>query len=334
MKKNLPLALTVAILASLTSQTAAYGNSNPHYGAGRRIPFDSIRALTFYDGHKTAARRTSPVPQLTCEGKLCRKFQPDVVSCTSLGDGQWKCEADLPSSIRLGRVEVSCEGYESPRDPYVLKDSCGLTYKLLPAYGAMGADDETMHYRRRKGITFDDVLGFSFPLIFIGVLGWILWGFVRSIRGEGAAQHGRGGGPYGGGGGGGWGGWGGGPGGWGPGWGSGGGGGAPPPPYSKMDPSGSSTSGTAQGGGGSNFWTGAAAGAAAGVLGSMLAGNRRGDRRRGYEYDPYAGAAGFGGGGLGAGWTGGGGTGGYGGDSMAGPSGTRSSTGYGGTRNR
>jgi hypothetical protein len=32
-----------------------------------------------------------------------------------------QCEADLPSSLRFGRVEVSCEGWNGPGDPYVMK---------------------------------------------------------------------------------------------------------------------------------------------------------------------------------------------------------------------
>ena len=32
-----------------------------------------------------------------------------------------KCEADLPESLRLGRVQVSCEGWTGPGDSYVLK---------------------------------------------------------------------------------------------------------------------------------------------------------------------------------------------------------------------
>lgn len=84
------ITLAFALAAILFNEASAYGKTSPHYGAGRRIPFDSIKTLTFYDGRQTAARRTSPLPQLNCEGKLCRKFQPDVVSCQSLGDGQWK----------------------------------------------------------------------------------------------------------------------------------------------------------------------------------------------------------------------------------------------------
>lgn len=32
-----------------------------------------------------------------------------------------QCDADLPESLRFGRVEVSCEGWSRPGDPYVLK---------------------------------------------------------------------------------------------------------------------------------------------------------------------------------------------------------------------
>jgi len=47
-------------------------------------------------------------------------------------DGQvrWECSANLPSDASLGPVEVSCEGYDSPSDPYVLVGSCSLSYSL------------------------------------------------------------------------------------------------------------------------------------------------------------------------------------------------------------
>ena len=32
-----------------------------------------------------------------------------------------KCETDLPDSLRLGRVQVSCEGWSGPGDSHVLK---------------------------------------------------------------------------------------------------------------------------------------------------------------------------------------------------------------------
>lgn len=46
------------------------------------------------------------------------------------GQPQWECSADLPADGALGAVTVSCEGYDSPSDPYVLVGSCSLTYSL------------------------------------------------------------------------------------------------------------------------------------------------------------------------------------------------------------
>ncbi len=36
----------------------------------------------------------------------------------------------MDNAYRFGRVEVSCEGYNSPNDAYVLRGSCGLEYTL------------------------------------------------------------------------------------------------------------------------------------------------------------------------------------------------------------
>ena len=43
---------------------------------------------------------------------------------------QWKCEAEMPIEYRFGRIRVSCEGYASSSDEYVLEGSCGLEYEL------------------------------------------------------------------------------------------------------------------------------------------------------------------------------------------------------------
>lgn len=42
----------------------------------------------------------------------------------------WRCESTLDDKVKLGSVTVTCEGYEGPLDPYVLRDSCGLKYNL------------------------------------------------------------------------------------------------------------------------------------------------------------------------------------------------------------
>ncbi|MCJ8749310.1 hypothetical protein PDJAM_G00174870 [Pangasius djambal] len=95
-----------------------------------------VQALTLYRGRYTTARRSSPVPQLQCVGGSagCAAFVPEVVQCQNKGwdgvDVQWECKADMDNWYRFGKVEVSCEGYSSPDDPYILSGSCGLEYTL------------------------------------------------------------------------------------------------------------------------------------------------------------------------------------------------------------
>ncbi|XP_052402227.1 store-operated calcium entry-associated regulatory factor isoform X1 [Carassius gibelio] len=95
-----------------------------------------VQVLTLNRGRYTTARRSSPVPQLQCVGGSagCGSFVPEVVQCYNRGsdgiDTQWECKADMDNAYRFGRVEVSCEGYNSPNDAYVLRGSCGLEYTL------------------------------------------------------------------------------------------------------------------------------------------------------------------------------------------------------------
>lgn len=39
---------------------------------------------------------------------------------------QWECKADLDNAVRFGKINVYCEGYDYPDDPYILKGSCGV----------------------------------------------------------------------------------------------------------------------------------------------------------------------------------------------------------------
>jgi hypothetical protein len=64
-------------------------------------------------------------------------YEVDVMRCTNAGSDydddnvQWTCKASLPPEFKLGSTDVSCEGYDSPEDPYVLKGSCGVSYRLV-----------------------------------------------------------------------------------------------------------------------------------------------------------------------------------------------------------
>ncbi|KAK2815519.1 hypothetical protein Q5P01_025986 [Channa striata] len=95
-----------------------------------------VQVLTLYKGRYTAARRSNPIPQLQCVGGSagCQAFIPEVVQCQNKGwdgvDVQWECKTDMDNTYRFGRIEVSCEGYSHPGDAYILKGSCGLEFTL------------------------------------------------------------------------------------------------------------------------------------------------------------------------------------------------------------
>jgi len=101
-----------------------------------RIEMRNIQVLTFSKGQYTAARRTSIIPQLICSGGTASGYSNvvDTVQCTNSGfDGvsvNWKCTSDLPNKYKLGKIHVSCEGYDRAGDGYVLAGSCSLSYEL------------------------------------------------------------------------------------------------------------------------------------------------------------------------------------------------------------
>ncbi|CAG11163.1 unnamed protein product [Tetraodon nigroviridis] len=103
---------------------------------GDAVLLQNVQTLTLYRGRYTTARRSSPVPQLRCVGGSagCQAFVPEVVQCQNRGwdgvDVQWECKTDMDNAYRFGFIEVSCEGYDHPSDAYILKGSCGLEYNL------------------------------------------------------------------------------------------------------------------------------------------------------------------------------------------------------------
>ncbi|MEE6460367.1 hypothetical protein FKM82_000933 [Ascaphus truei] len=101
-----------------------------------RVLLRDIQALTLHADRYTNSRRTAPVPQLKCSGGTagCSAVMPQVVQCHNRGwdgiDVQWECKVDMDNSYRFGKVEVNCEGFDYPEDPFVLQGSCGLEYTL------------------------------------------------------------------------------------------------------------------------------------------------------------------------------------------------------------
>jgi hypothetical protein len=102
------------------------------------VLLSNVRSLTLQDGRKTTARRVSAIPQLTCVGGNAKGlYNVDVMRCKNSGseydpeDIQWTCQANLPPEFKLGSTEVVCEGFDSSADPYVLKGSCGVEYRMI-----------------------------------------------------------------------------------------------------------------------------------------------------------------------------------------------------------
>ncbi|OAP57544.1 hypothetical protein AYL99_08282 [Fonsecaea erecta] len=245
--------------------------TNPKKVPKNAVLLSKVSAITVRAGKQTTSRRVSPVPQLRCVGpsRICKLYTVDVMRCTNEGSDydennvQWSCRASLPEEFKLGSTDVTCEGYESSEDPYVLSGSCGVEYTLLltekgeEKYGS----GSFMDFRGSGGRenAAEKYAGYLFMALFGLVLFIILRGLYNAWRNEPSRRRPRGGGGFGG----------------------GGGDNDPPPPYDPRPPprpkkaSWSSSSGSRSETTGARnqdqgwrpgFWTGTAAGATAGYL--------------------------------------------------------------------
>ena len=256
--------LKVCILSFLLLIIPTTDAARPPSAPKNAVLLSSISSLTLRAGKQTSARRSSPIPQAVCVGppEVCRLYTVDAIRCTNAGSDydeenvQWTCTAALPEEFKFGSTDVSCEGYASSDDPYVLKGSCGVEYRLVltekgeEKYGKYVSKNEKTG---EAGETTSDLVKALFLIIFIVVLLIIVSSFWNSFRntppGGGRPT------PFGGGGG-------------------GGGNDDPPPPYDYGSPprkprtSYSSTrgSGVRQEQWRPGFWTGALGGAAAGYM--------------------------------------------------------------------
>ncbi|KAF9048643.1 hypothetical protein BJ165DRAFT_1040385 [Panaeolus papilionaceus] len=153
-----------------------------------RIELAKIPALTLYKDELTAARRTDPVPQLICHGKPCKLYQPEVVRCINTGGSgtevDWKCEADLPELLRFGKLEVSCEGWSKAGDPYVLKGSCSLDYRLVQVSDTLRTSDYPLFNPRTY-----DWPKLAFYALWCTFLIVILYKFISSCLGGDSAPR-------------------------------------------------------------------------------------------------------------------------------------------------
>ncbi|XP_041466662.1 store-operated calcium entry-associated regulatory factor-like [Lytechinus variegatus] len=323
---------------------AAFG-----FGKSDRVRLEDISVLTLKHGKMTTGRRSSPVKQLQCVGgSAAHAFTPQVVQCYNRGsdgyDVQWECKTDMDNAYRFGQIEVICEGYSSPDDEYILKGSCGLEYTLEYTKEGMNQKNSGGNYHSYYGNddgSYDNYYNQSrqksgkTDWLFLAIVAVLMYVIYRTCIASTPNESGTAGSDDGY------------PGQRGTGFGPGGGGGAPPPPGFRDDGySGGSCSGTqghssgytrgaGTGGGGlggGGFWTGAAAG---GLLGYLFGGNRN----RGYGYGGY-GRPRYGytapryNSGFSSGWGSSSRSSGFSGFGGGGSSGTRTASGFGGTRRR
>lgn len=130
-------------------------SSSPNNAA--RVRLADVQTLTLYAGKMTAGRRSSPVPHANCIGGTAQgKYTPSTIQCTNKGwdgvDAQWECKADLDNAYRFGETTVVCEGYDHPEDPYILAGSCGVEYTL--EFTQEGLDIEKAKANSRGGYQY------------------------------------------------------------------------------------------------------------------------------------------------------------------------------------
>jgi len=130
--------IILSLLIFISFSTAAR-TTNPNRVPKNAVLLSKVNTLTLRAGKDTSHRRAGSVPQLQCVGPkhVCKLYEIDILRCKNQGSDyedeniQWTCSASLPDEFKLGSTEVSCEGYESSDDPYVLKGSCGVEYRIL-----------------------------------------------------------------------------------------------------------------------------------------------------------------------------------------------------------
>jgi len=289
-----------------------------------KVKLTDVKTLTLHNGEMTKGRRVAAIPQIKCIGGSagCYAFTPSVIQCYNRGtdgfDVQWECKTDMDKAYKFGKVEVVCEGYDYPDDPYILKGSCGVEYMLETSSHKDSSSSyySGMPYSSKKSSWMGDI-------IVIAIVGIIIYGIYHTCMGnqnqhaysttdDGSSPDDHRRSNYGGGSG--------------SSWFRSNGSGAPPPGFRpEYYSSGSGAScgrssyysqGSSMGSGGGGFWTGAATG---GILGYMM--GNRGGYGSSYGQTSYGPST--------SSW--GGGSSGF---SSGSSGGSRETSGFGGTRRR
>jgi len=180
-----PKSLKLVCVIVLTLLSISVDGSYPD-----QVLLRDVQVLTLRQGHMTAGRRSSPVPQLKCVGGTagCTAFVPQIVQCYNRGsdgtDIQWECKTDMDNAYRFGRTDVTCEGYNYPEDPYILRGSCGVEYTIDLTKEAYDHHRQQQHsYERqtskRDGQGDPDSLWSSIVILII--IGFIFYGIYKAF---------------------------------------------------------------------------------------------------------------------------------------------------------
>jgi len=137
--KILGILLLLATLALVysTTETVTQTKDCDCSADKEAVLLSEIKELVFLKGASTKSRREPAISQLECVGGSAQgAHEPNSIRCVNSGniEPHWRCEATLEDSLLLGTCTVECEGYRSNSDPYVLRDSCGLSYNLEYAH--------------------------------------------------------------------------------------------------------------------------------------------------------------------------------------------------------
>lgn len=147
---------------------------NSSYGYYDKVLLRNVQVLTFKEGRLTTTRRNLSVQQLLCTNCYTQEMKNAVTSmqCYNTGfdgkDVNWKCESETSKKWLLSNVDVVCEGYDYPDDPYILVGSCSVEYQLKnnPSYNPPKPVKQPTHtqYQSQKN---DNVLTFFVAVLVI-----------------------------------------------------------------------------------------------------------------------------------------------------------------------
>lgn len=116
-----------------------YCHTESTVGHPNRILLRDVEVLTFKAGAMTS---DFVLPQIICKGIYCNENQNydiNSIQCKNKGfdgnDINWKCETVVKNKnpkyeYYVSDFQVSCKGYEYPKDPYILVGSCNVEYTL------------------------------------------------------------------------------------------------------------------------------------------------------------------------------------------------------------